>query len=88
MVVKTDGYSEFGAHMYILSAQIYISRKFEKKSKKTYSSKRATCSEPLEYNTTLFVCGYLCVCILCVCVCVCEYFYARRDARVFKEHKS
>ena len=67
MVVKTDGYSEFGAHMYILSAQIYISRKFEKKSKKTYSSKRATCSEPLEYNTTLFVCGYLCV---CVCVCV------------------
>ena len=69
MVVKTDGYSEFGAHMYILSAQIYISRKFEKNSKKTYSSKRATCSEPLEYNTTLFVCGYLCVCV-CVCVCV------------------
>ena len=34
MVVKTDGYSEFGAHMYILSAQIYISRKFEKKFKK------------------------------------------------------
>ena len=83
MVVKTDGYSEFGAHMYILSAQIYISRKFEKNSKKTYSSKRATCSEPLEYNTTLFVCGYL-----CVCVCVCEYFYARRDARVLREHKS
>ena len=63
MVVKTDGYSEFGAHMYILSAQIYISRKFEKNSKKTHSSKCATCSELLEYNTTLFVCGYLCVCV-------------------------
>ena len=35
----------------------------KKNSKKTYSSKCATCSELLEYNTTLFVCGYLCVCV-------------------------
>ena len=74
MVVKTDGYSEIGAHMYILPAQIYISSKFEIISKKTYSSKCATCSELLSnINATLCVCGYLCVCVCeCVCVFVCE----------------
>ena len=64
MVVKTDGYSEIGAHMYILPAQIYISSKFEIISKKTHFSKCGKCSELLSNIN-----AKLCVCV-CECVCV------------------
>ena len=65
MVVKTDGYSEFGAHMYILSAQIYISRKFKKKIQKRHTLRSV--QHVLSYLNIILHC--LCAGI-CVCVCV------------------
>ena len=56
MVVKTDGYSETGAHMYILPAQIYISRKFEIISKRhTLRSAQHVLSYYLMGHSTLNV---------------------------------